>query len=90
MAGATVLFIIAILGFLFGVIGLFAAGPIGLIFVIPFGAALFGLSVWSRDLKKKRAEGEKLEQEQKRLQAILDTSYIAQRLSEEWWNGYDR
>ena len=90
MAGATVLFVIAVLGFLFGVLGLFAAGPVGLIFVVPFGAAIFGLSVWSRNLKKKRAEGEKLEQEQRRLQTLVEQSYKAQRLSEEWWNGYDR
>lgn len=90
MAIAIILLVVAIFGFLFGVIGLFAAGPVGLICVIPFGGALAGLSIWCRKIRKQRAEGEKLEQEQQRLQAILDSSYRAQRLSEEYWNGYDR
>lgn len=83
------LMVIAIMGLLFGIVGLIAAGPLGLIFVIPFSGALAGTIVWERNLKKKRAEGEKLEQEQKRLQDLVDSRYHAEQEIEKMWNSYD-
>ncbi len=81
---------LAVCGVLFGVIGIAAAGSLGLIFVIPCGAAIFGTIIWRKDLKKKRAEGERLEKELQRLTTLVEQGHYAQRRVEEMWNGYDR